>query len=729
MLTRLLFILSFLFIHIKAFEQRHKKNTDEVDKVKPAFVYATDFNKIRDSTKNDTCDISYKKLLSRFLNTDKTLTDREALALMIGFTVNPNYKPLEDLKIETEIFDSVKAENYEKTIQICKKFLATHPLNMRALHAITISYNKLNNTDTADYYMWLHNKLMYAMIHSAKGYTIEDPIFSLEIRDGEYYIENIDYILNKKTVDKKKGQYFEIIDAYDLNAQYRKVYFAIQHAKNAVDDERAREIALAKKIKLDLKNRADLQKSALVIKKMPMDKKIPAFVKLIHDKKISKDSLRYDSSFVGIMNDTLYDYVLNPKKYDSIVLANKKAVMMARLEHRDSARKMLADARSNRARKEQMMRKAQKERRDSISSSNDSSLALNRNIQNKRVRPDRRSSVQDRRKLHQSNNNSAANDSTNQDITTIDSLQFTKSSNQTKEKVSSKSSKAKPEKRNPIQERRRLHQKNETITTEKDSTTQPDASVDSTQINKIEDQNNSTINQEKTTQKAKPQRNNSVRDRRRTQQNNESNVKENESTNQMITAVDTTQTNKIDNQNNSTVIPEKETQKAKTEKRNPVQERRRLNQNNERNVKENESTNQAVTSIDTTHINKIEDQNNSISAPEKENQKAKPERKNTVRDRRRSQQNDSKNKTDVEDSSKVISDLPASSDTNNITQPEIQQSAPSETSPVPTAPVSNDSTNNSSQINSTTPQNTNTETNNTSSPVNNTTQTPPANPQ
>jgi len=100
-----------------------------------------------------------------------------------------------------------------------------------------------------------------------------------------------------------------------------------------------------------------------------------------------------------------------------------------------------------------------------------------------------------------------------------------------------------------------------------------------------------------------------------------------------------------------------------------------------------------------------------------------------VRDRRRSQQNDSKNKPDVEDSSKVISDLPASSDTNNITQPQIQQSAPTETTPVPTAPVSNDSTNNSSQINITTPQNTNTETDNTSSPVNNTSQTPPANPQ
>jgi len=669
MLTRLLFILSFLFIHIKAFEQRRKKNADEVDKVKPAFVYATDFNKIRDSTKNDTCDLSYKKLLSRFLNTDETLTDREALALMIGFTVNPNYKPLEDLKIETEIFDSVKAENYEKTIQLCKKFLATHPLNMRALHAITISYNKLHNTDTADYYMWLHNKLMYAMIRSAKGYSIEDPIFSLEIRDGEYYIENIDYILNKKTVDKKKGQYFEIIDAYDLNAQYRKVYFAIQHAKNAVDDERAREIALAKKIKLDLKNRAELQKSALVIKKMPMDKKIPAFVKLIHDKKISKDSLRYDSSFVGIMNDTLYDYVLNPKKYDSIVLANKKAVMMARIQHRDSAKKMLADARSNRARKEQMMRKAQKERKDSISSSYDSSLALNRNIQQKRVRPDRRSSVQDRRKLHQSNNNSTANDSTDQIITAIDSLQFSKISKQTKENVSSNPSKAKPEKRNPVQERRRMHQNKETITTGKDSTTQADASGDTTQINKI------------------------------------------------------------DTQNNSTVIPEKETQKAKTEKRNPVQERRRLNQNNKTNVKENESNNQAITAIDTTQTNKIEDQNNSISVPEKENQKAKPERKNTVRDRRRSQQNDSKNKPDVEDSSKVISDLPASSDTNNITQPQIQQSAPTETTPVPTAPVSNDSTNNSSQINITTPQNTNTETDNTSSPVNNTSQTPPANPQ
>src|SRR3954465_14697105 len=97
---RIVILLMFLFTSLTAVEQNRK------DSVAPVpFDYARDFKVILEKTKNPTSDMYYHKLLPKFLNEDSTISKPETLALMIGFTEDPHYKPWEDMQTEKDIFD------------------------------------------------------------------------------------------------------------------------------------------------------------------------------------------------------------------------------------------------------------------------------------------------------------------------------------------------------------------------------------------------------------------------------------------------------------------------------------------------------------------------------------------------------------------------------------------------------------------------------------------------
>ena len=57
------------------------------------FNYQSDFSRILNRTMDQTDSLNYDKLLNRYRLNDRSLTDFEILALLIGFTNNQNFKP------------------------------------------------------------------------------------------------------------------------------------------------------------------------------------------------------------------------------------------------------------------------------------------------------------------------------------------------------------------------------------------------------------------------------------------------------------------------------------------------------------------------------------------------------------------------------------------------------------------------------------------------------------
>ena len=263
---RILVTILFILFASKAYEQTQEQ-------IEPPFNYHRDFKSILDSTQDRNSSLYYQKLIIRFLDNDSTLTKAETLALMIGYTENPHYKPLEDMEKETEIFEHNNNTEFQDAVYKSRPYLQTHPLSLLVLREISYAYSRLSKAvqkdllfekailyqDSSKYFIDLNDKIMEAMIYSGKGRSAEAPIFSLGLSDGEYFIPNIGYKIEKKDTDWNKNKDFvEIITAL-VNQTSKNFYFVIEHAKQKIDDDKADELE-NKKPKKPVKKKGKVEK-------------------------------------------------------------------------------------------------------------------------------------------------------------------------------------------------------------------------------------------------------------------------------------------------------------------------------------------------------------------------------------------------------------------------------------------------------------------------------------
>ncbi len=241
----------------------------------PAFVYERDFKQILDQTQDKNSDLYYQKLLIRFLNNDSSLMKSETLALMIGYTEQPHFKPLEDMEKENEIYEDNNNGAFRTALTKSKNYLPTHPLSLLVLREISYAYTQLGKNyqkdmildsavlyqDSAKYFMDLNDKVMEAMIYSGRGRTPETPIFSLGLADGEHFIPNVGFKVEKKDTQwNKKGNFLEVINAVD-GINEKIFYFNIQHAKLKIDNDQADAMTEKKnKNELNKKNKKEKER-------------------------------------------------------------------------------------------------------------------------------------------------------------------------------------------------------------------------------------------------------------------------------------------------------------------------------------------------------------------------------------------------------------------------------------------------------------------------------------
>lgn len=196
------------------------------------FNYKDDFNKILTKSKNANDSLSYDKLLKRFNNNDTTLSDFEVLALLIGFTDKPKYKPYQDLDAEREIYNLNSKNKYNEALKIGLKFIKTHPLSVKALFEIAYSFHMLNKEDNARYYIYRGRAILNAMYFSGDGKSKETPIFALGPADGQEYIYKFvgAKIGTMGSGSDNSGNFLDILEAKLENEQSIILYFIIQHA-------------------------------------------------------------------------------------------------------------------------------------------------------------------------------------------------------------------------------------------------------------------------------------------------------------------------------------------------------------------------------------------------------------------------------------------------------------------------------------------------------------------
>lgn len=214
--------------------------TGQISFGQTTFSYKDDFKKVLAKTKDANDNLSYDKLSKRFTVNDTTLTDFEVLALLIGFTDKPAFKPYADLSTERKIYDINGDGKYKEALDSANIFLQTHPFSVKVLFEKGYSLHKLGQEDSASFYTYKGQRIFQAMYFSGNGTTPETPTFALGPADGQDYIRK--YVRAKigtmGSGRDKRGNFLDILEVVpkDGSASY-SLYFIIQHATDKMFSE------------------------------------------------------------------------------------------------------------------------------------------------------------------------------------------------------------------------------------------------------------------------------------------------------------------------------------------------------------------------------------------------------------------------------------------------------------------------------------------------------------
>lgn len=197
-----------------------------------SFNYQQDFEKILSRTKDDSDVLSFANLLSRFSKNDSTLTNFDVLALLIGYTHKPEYRPYQTMDIEKRIYKLNDERKFKEAISLADSFLITHPVNQKAINEKAYAYQNINESDSFQFYTSQYLRIINAMAFSGDGKTLQTAIFSLGPTDGQTFITRI---LGAKigimgSARDKAKNYIDVLQAQYKDGRSETFYFVIQHA-------------------------------------------------------------------------------------------------------------------------------------------------------------------------------------------------------------------------------------------------------------------------------------------------------------------------------------------------------------------------------------------------------------------------------------------------------------------------------------------------------------------
>jgi hypothetical protein len=203
------------------------------------FNYQKDFKTMLAKTKDPNDSLYYENLLSRYYMNDTTLSNYEVLALLIGYTDNPAYKPHTDLVKEKEIHSLNLRGEYAKALVEANSFLPSHPFSVKAIFAKAYAFNNLEKEDSAAFYAFRGFSIFHAMELTGDGRSSETPFFSLGAEDGQDYIRRaVGVGVGKKGMGQdRNGNALNIVEARAENGNSMLLYFIIQHTMDKQNAE------------------------------------------------------------------------------------------------------------------------------------------------------------------------------------------------------------------------------------------------------------------------------------------------------------------------------------------------------------------------------------------------------------------------------------------------------------------------------------------------------------
>jgi hypothetical protein len=203
------------------------------------FSYNEDFKKILAQTKDSKDSLFYDKLVKRFTSNDSTLSTAEILALMIGFTDKPAYRPFRDLDTEREVYRINNTGKYHDALELENQFLKDHPVSVKTIYEKSYTFFKLGYEDSSSYYLFQQQRIFAAMYYSGVGASEAKAIFALGPADGQDFVTKFvgAKIKSMNSDVGQDGNYYDAIEAQLDDGLVITFYFIIQHTMDKLIDK------------------------------------------------------------------------------------------------------------------------------------------------------------------------------------------------------------------------------------------------------------------------------------------------------------------------------------------------------------------------------------------------------------------------------------------------------------------------------------------------------------
>jgi len=205
-----------------------------------AFNYHRDFQPVLAKSRDKTSEWFYPKLLARFNSNDTTLTQLDMLALQIGFTASPYYKPYQMTDTEWEMRSLNAKKQYEAAIVVCDSVLRIYPVNFVALLEKSVAYEQLKK-DSAAFHRAKLMRLVAANMASGDG-TSRNAYFALGPLDGQLMMIRI-FQAEVRSIGSGTdpyGNFITILEVKNKENQVLGACFNIQHATQKILSEEAK---------------------------------------------------------------------------------------------------------------------------------------------------------------------------------------------------------------------------------------------------------------------------------------------------------------------------------------------------------------------------------------------------------------------------------------------------------------------------------------------------------
>jgi hypothetical protein len=151
--------------------------------------------------------------------------------LRLAYAKSDDYRPYrKDLnEIQSEMFESFRSRQYEKTIELAEKVLQKEYINIGAHRHCEMAYDSLGDSAKGVFHRWVANGLIASILKDRDGRS-KETAYSVVLISEEYVVLNVLrlQLTSQALVSGEAGKHFDVLEVLDRKSgSPSKIYFDI----------------------------------------------------------------------------------------------------------------------------------------------------------------------------------------------------------------------------------------------------------------------------------------------------------------------------------------------------------------------------------------------------------------------------------------------------------------------------------------------------------------------